>query len=128
MQRPSARVSAAEGVKQKPEARPPSGLVGSTGVRPPDERQSGAPKKEAAQEDTPQQSLPAAIKFGIVDENAVRFTSLEAWWLVDGVWRPISPNEVLLNAAVMKEARFNQLFPRVPPLPSNAFQNGTLQD
>jgi hypothetical protein len=40
-------------------------------------------------------------------------------WLVDGVWRPISPDEVLLNAAVMREARFNQVFPQVPRLPSD---------
>jgi hypothetical protein len=45
MQRPSARVSATEGGKQKPEARPPSGLVAPTRVRPPDERQSGPQKR-----------------------------------------------------------------------------------
>jgi phasin len=122
LQRPTARVSAAEGGKQKPEARLPSGLVAQPGVRPPDERQSGIRKKGAPQGDSLQQSLPAEIKFGMLDGNAVRFTSLEAWWLVDGAWRPISPDEVLLNAAVMREARFNQLFPQVPRLPSNAFQ------
>jgi hypothetical protein len=127
LQIPAARVSAAEGGKRKPEARPPSGLVATPGVRPPDERQSGTPKKGAPQEEA-QQSLPAEIKFGILDGNAVRFTSLEAWWLVDGVWRPISPDEVLLNAAVMREARFNQLFPEVPRLPSNAFKADDLQN
>ena len=65
--------------------------------------------------------LPAEINFGILDGYAVRFTSFEAWWLVDGVWRPISPDEVLLNAAVMREARFNKFFPELPRLPSNAF-------
>jgi hypothetical protein len=122
LQRPSARVSAAEEGKQKPEARPPSGLITPPGVRPPDERQSGTPKKGAPQDQALQQSRPAEIKFGMLDGNAVRFTSLEAWWLVDGVWRPISPGEVLLNAAVMREARFNQFFPGVPRLPSNAFK------
>jgi hypothetical protein len=69
------------------------------------------------------QSSPADIKFGMLDGNAVRFTNLEAWWLVDGTWRPISPDEVLSNAAVMREARFNQLFPNVPLLPKKAFQS-----
>ena len=71
--------------------------------------------------------LPAEINFGILDGNAVRFTSLEAWWLVDGVWRPISPDEVLLNAAVMREARFNKFFPELPRLPSNAFNADNLK-
>ena len=122
------RISVAEGRTQKPEARASSGLVAPPGVRPPDERQSGSPKKGAAQDEALQQILPAEIKFGILDGNAVRFTSLEAWWLVDGVWRPISPDEVLLNAAVMREARFNQVFPQVPRLPSNAFKADNLQD
>ena len=33
----------------------------------------------------------------MLDGNAVRFTNLEAWWLVDGAWRPISPGEVLVQ-------------------------------
>ena len=76
----------------------------------------GAETKPAAQ--TP----PTDIKFGMLDGNAVRFTYFEAWWLVDGTWRPISPDEVLANAAVMREARFKQLFPRVPLLPKKAFR------
>ncbi len=122
-QRPPGRGFAAEGGQQKPEPRPHSGLVAPPEVRPAAERQSGT-RKKAAQDEALQQSLPAEIKFAMLDGNAVRFTSLEAWWLVDGVWRPISPDEVLLNAAVMREARFNQLFPHVPRLPSNAFTGG----
>ena len=76
----------------------------------------GAETKPAAQ--TP----PTDIKFGMLDGNAVRFTYFEAWWLVDGTWRPISLDEVLANAAVMREARFKQLFPRVPLLPKKAFR------
>jgi hypothetical protein len=109
-------------------ANPPSSPPRPAASPPPDERQSGSPKKGAAQDETLQQILPAEIKFGILDGNAVRFTSLEAWWLVDGVWRPISPDEVLLSAAVMREARFNQLFPEVPRLPSNAFKADDLQN
>jgi hypothetical protein len=69
------------------------------------------------------QSIPTDIKFGILDGNAVRFTNLEAWCLVDGTWRSIAPGEVLSNAAVIREARFNQLFPQVPLLPKKAFQS-----
>jgi len=92
-------------------------------------RKTNTPQKKGAPKDEPfRQSLPADIKFGILDGNPVRFTNLEAWWLIDGAWRPISPDEVLLNAAVMREARFNQLFPKAPGLPSNAFKSENLQD
>ena len=66
---------------------------------------------------------PIGVKFGMLDGNAVRFTNFEAWWLVDGAWRPISPGEVLSNAAVMREARFKEVFPEVPILPRKAFQS-----
>jgi phasin len=129
IQRSTARDAAAKGGKQKPEAsttrlkeRPPSGPIIPTAVRLPDERQHGSRKKGTLKDEPVPQSLPAKIKFGMLDGNAVRFTNLEAWWLVDGAWRPISPGEVLSNSAVMREARFNQLFPQVPRLPSNAFQ------
>ena len=97
-------------------------------VRPGVAKQSASQKKDAPEDEPFRQSLPADIKFGMLDGNAVRFTNLEAWWLVDGAWRPISPDEILLNAAVMREARFNQLFPNVPGLPSNAFKSENLQD
>jgi hypothetical protein len=69
------------------------------------------------------QAVPTDISFGMLDGNAVRFTNLEAWWLVNGTWRPISPEEVLSNAAVMREARFKQLFPQIPRLPKKAFHS-----
>jgi hypothetical protein len=135
LQTPTARDSGAEGGKQKAEAsrtklkpRPPSGPIAPRGIRAPDEKQPGTRKKGTAEGEPVPQSLPAEIKFAALDGNAVRFTNLEAWWLVDGAWRPISPGEVLSNAAVMREARFNQLFPQVPRLPSNAFQSDNRQD
>jgi hypothetical protein len=122
----TARVSAGEEGKQKPEPRP--GLVAPPTVHPRDEKQSAIPTEGTPQDEALQEGIPAEIKFGMLDGNAVRFTSREAWWLVDGVWRPISPGEVLLNAAVMREARFNQFFPEVPRLPSNAFKADKLQN
>jgi hypothetical protein len=106
-------------------ARPPA--AGPT-VRPRVARQTVTQEKSALEDEPIRQSLPADIKFGMLDGNAVRFTNLEAWWLVNGAWRPVSLDEVLLNAAVMREARFNQLFPKVPRLPSSAFKSANLQD
>lgn len=85
-------------------------------------RQSSGRKKGAPHEPAPQ-VLPMGVRFGILDGNAVRFTNFEAWWLLDGAWRPISPGEVLSNAAVMREARFKEVFPQVPILPRKAFQS-----
>jgi len=121
---PTARKPGAR-LKQKPdtqklEAAPPTGPAAGPGVRPPDE--TGTRKKGQEDEPAPQ-SLQAEIKFGMLDGNAVRFTDLEAWWLVDGAWRPISPADVLLNAPVLSEARFNELFPQIPRLPNDAFQS-----
>jgi hypothetical protein len=59
----------------------------------------------------------------MLDGNAVRFTNSEAWWLIEGTWRPISSAEVLANAAVMREERYRQLFPKVPRLPGSAFRS-----
>jgi hypothetical protein len=88
----------------------------------PQEGQSGTAKKGTSHEPA-HHVFPMGVKFGMLDGNAVRFTNFEAWWLVDGAWRPISPGEVLSNAAVMREARFKEVFPEVPILPPKAFQS-----
>jgi hypothetical protein len=62
------------------------------------------------------------IQFGMLDENAVRFTNDEAWWLVEGVWSQIPVAEVLDNAVVLSETRYDELFGDVLQLPSAAFQ------
>lgn len=100
-----------------------SGPDSRPGGRPDREGQSQTKRKVASKKSGPQDPS-ADIKFGILDGNAVRFTNLEAWCLVDGAWRPISLAEALSNAAEMREARFNQRFPQVPLLPSKAFQSG----
>ncbi len=108
---------------QKPQATrtPTRQIVRADAVRP-HGRQSGTPKKGAPHKPAPQ-VLPMGVKFGMLDGNAVRFTNIEAWWLIDGAWRPISPGEVLSNAAVMREARFKEAFPQLPILPRKAFQS-----
>ena len=109
--------------ERKPQAtRTPTRQIVRADAARPHERQSGTPKKGAPHEPAPQ-VLPMGVKFGMLDGNAVRFTNFEAWWLVDGAWRPISPGEVLSNAAVMREERFKEVFPQVPILPRKAFQS-----
>jgi hypothetical protein len=126
---PAARDRTAERSNQRADTRNlQSPTAGPVGVCPPDERQPTTRKKGTSKKEPVQEGPRAQVKFAILDGNAVRFTNLEAWWLVDGVWRPISAGEVLLNAAVMREARFNQLFPEVPLLPSDAFKSDKRQD
>jgi hypothetical protein len=109
--------------ERKPQATrtPTPQIIRADTVRP-HERQSGTAKKRAPHEPA-RQVLPMGVKFGMLDGNAVRFTNFEAWWLVDGAWRPICPGEVLSNAAVMRETRFREVFPQVPILPGKAFQS-----
>jgi Phasin protein len=111
-----------QAAKTKFKARPSSGPVTPAAARADHEGKSKTHKEGATKVPVPQ-NLSTDIKFGMLDGNPVRFTNLEAWWLVNGAWRQISPGEVLSNAAVMRKARFKQLFPQVPLLPSNAFQS-----
>ena len=78
-------------------------------------------RKQRARQDTVSPGHRAKIQFGRLDDNAVRFTSLEAWRLRGGTWRRISVDKVLSDAVVLSKARFNQLFPQVPQLPAGAF-------
>jgi len=125
---PAARDQTPERLKQRPDTQKLATLLEARPLRPPDKRQPRTRKKATPENEPVPESFPGQIKFGMLDGNAVRFTNLEAWWLVDGTWRSISPGEVLLNAAVLREARFNQLFPQVPLLPSDAFKSDNRQD
>jgi hypothetical protein len=62
------------------------------------------------------------IQFGMLDGNAVRFTSTEAWALRDGIWKRVPADEVLADAVVLSKARFDQRYKEVPPLPASAFR------
>jgi hypothetical protein len=62
------------------------------------------------------------IQFGALDGNAVRFTSTEAWALLDGAWRKVAADEVLSDAVVLSQARFEQRYPEIPQLPASAFK------
>lgn len=122
----NSRVPAQKQRKQKPEAAKTILKTRSSSravARLDHKRQTKTQKKVAAKEGVPQ-NLATDIKFGTLDGNPVCFTNHEAWWLVDGAWRPIAPREVLANAAVMREARFKERFPQAPLLPKKAFRSG----
>ena len=128
LQRPksNSRVPAQKQRKQKPEAAKTTLKTRSSSrsvTRLQHKRQTKTQKKVAPKEGVPQ-NLPTDIKFGTLDGNPVRFTNHEAWWLVDGAWRPIPLREVLSDAAVMREVRFKERFPQVPLLPKKAFHSG----
>jgi len=62
------------------------------------------------------------IQFGMLDGNAVRFTSAEAWAWREGAWKRVPVDEVQSEAVVLSQARFDKLYPDVPELPASAFQ------
>jgi hypothetical protein len=80
---------------------------------------AGASKQSARQD---QRGGRDEIHFGRLDDSAVRFTKREAWLLRNGKWRRISVDKALSDAIVLSKTRFDQLFPRAPQLPADAFQ------
>ena len=79
---------------------------------------AGASKRPAKQD---QRGRRDEIRFARLDDSAVRFTNREAWRLRNGKWRRISVDKALSDAIVLSKTRFDQLFPRAPQLPSDAF-------
>jgi hypothetical protein len=79
---------------------------------------AGASKRPARQD---QRGRRDEIHFARLDDSAVRFTNREAWRLRNGKWRRISVDKALSDAIVLSKTRFDQLFPRAPQLPADAF-------
>jgi hypothetical protein len=79
---------------------------------------SGAMKRPARQDSRDRRD---EIRFARLDDSAVRFTKREAWRLRNGKWRRISVDKALSDAIVLSKTRFDQLFPRAPQLPADAF-------
>src|SRR5262245_9295205 len=86
--------------------------------RPPHRKDTGALKRPARQDARGRRD---EIHFGRLDDNAVRFTKREAWRLRNGKWSRISVGKVVSDAVVLSKSRFDQLFPRSPQLPADAF-------
>jgi hypothetical protein len=79
---------------------------------------AGASTRPARQD---QRGRRDEIHFARLDDSAVRFSSREAWRLRNGRWRRISVDKALSDAIVLSKTRFDQLFPRAPQLPADAF-------
>ena len=79
---------------------------------------TGASKRPARQDARGRRD---EIHFARLDDNAVRFTNREAWRLRSGKWRRISVDKALSDAIVLSKTKFDQLFPRAPQLPADAF-------
>jgi hypothetical protein len=86
--------------------------------RPRRKADTGASKRPARQD---ARGRRHEIHFGRLDDSAVRFTNREAWRLQNGKWRRISVGKVVSDAVVLSKTRFDQLFPRAPQLPADAF-------
>jgi hypothetical protein len=66
--------------------------------------------------------------FAMMEGNACRCNSVEAWWFVDDQWKwlPIDSASVGMHAKPLTESEYKVHFPDVPPLPKMAFQSGDL--
>jgi hypothetical protein len=91
----------------------------------PNKARASEQKGRARARDAVSPSGTDKVQFGMLDGNAVRFTSTEAWALLQGAWRKASADEVLSDAVVLSRSRFNQLYPEVPELPASAFKPKT---
>jgi len=87
--------------------------------RPPRRKADAGASKQSARQD--QRGRRVEIRFARLDDSAVRFTNREAWRLRNGKWRRISVDKALSDAIVLSKTRFDQLFPRAPQLPADAF-------
>jgi hypothetical protein len=92
----------------------------------PKEHRSPRRKADTGASKRPAKNVPRdrrdEIRFGRLDDSAVRFTKREAWRLRNGKWRRISVDKALSDAVVLSKTRFDQLFPRAPQLPAGAFR------
>jgi hypothetical protein len=92
------------------------------GHPPSNEARATERKARAGGRDAVSPSGTGKIQFGMLDGNAVRFTSAEAWALLEGAWKKVPVDEVLSDAVVLSQARFGHLYPEVPELPASAFR------
>lgn len=54
--------------------------------------------------------------------QAVKYSTTEAWWIIDGQWHKADLPDVFNNASMMTDAQFEQMFPNLPALPDAAFK------
>lgn len=64
--------------------------------------------------------------YGIFDGCPARWTPYEAWVLYVRTWRKIHPAELVIGARTMTKAEFERAFPRLPAMPTAAFQTSRI--
>jgi hypothetical protein len=69
------------------------------------------------------QTIKVPVFCARLDYQPVRYTISEAWWIPeDGMpWREIDPAATMHDGAMMTNQQFKKMFPRLPPLPKDAF-------
>lgn len=93
--------------------------------QPPSRQAETGARKRTTRQDPESRGLRPEIRFGRLDDSAVRFTNQEAWRLQNGRWRRISVDKVLSEAVLLSKTRFDQLFPEAPQLPAGTFLPGS---
>ena len=57
-----------------------------------------------------------------LEGRPVRLNDIEAWWVINGEWKPLHLAEAAFNAALLRKEEFERCFPNLPPLPGTAFR------
>lgn len=66
-----------------------------------------------------------AARYGHLESLAIRFTLTEAWVFSTSAqaWKTLHPAEAVENGSPLTKAEFDKMFPKVPPLPAEAFKD-----
>jgi hypothetical protein len=62
------------------------------------------------------------IRYATLEGRPVLVSKTEAWWVIDGAWKPMHLAEASFNARLLTKERFDRAFPDLPQLPSSAFE------
>jgi hypothetical protein len=65
------------------------------------------------------------VLFGSWDGDPVIATLGEAWLFADGGWKRVHSADAGMESRLLSRAAFDRKFPRLPALPSDAFQAGS---
>jgi|SRR6516162_2562280 len=62
------------------------------------------------------------IRYATLERRPVRLNDHEAWWVINGAWKPLHLAEAVFGASLLTQEHFEKSFPNLPQLPSTAFQ------
>lgn len=60
-------------------------------------------------------------RYAYLDGNAARVTDGDGWWFAGGRWERMPSGAEIAAAKLITKAEFDQMFPKLPPLPARAF-------